>query len=287
MLWRRGILRCDLCRACAQGRCPAVFVVWHRARTLWRTTRVFRISLLRRSQRAARAARLPRSTAVVLASKFVVSLIELRQLPLFAGVDDRTLSDVVWRFQRRAYRPGEYIMHEGEQPPGLFFVLSGRVRLSCTAPDGREQVLAMVEGGEIFNAVPLFDGRPNPATARAMSPVQCLLLPRDELMHLIYHYPDLALALLRELAGQLRELVVLVEDLAFRSVRERLARQLLREAAEGTAELTHQELAERTGTVREIAGRALRQLAQEGLVRLERGRVIVLDREGLACLAEG
>ena len=111
--------------------------------------------------------------------------------------------------------------------------------------------------------------------------------PQDALLALIRKHPDLGLAALREMAGQLRELVVLVEDLAFRSVRERLARQLLREAAEGTAVLTHQELAERTATVREIAGRALRQLAQEGLVRLERGRVIVLDRAGLARIVEG
>jgi CRP/FNR family transcriptional regulator len=89
------------------------------------------------------------------------------------------------------------------------------------------------------------------------------------------------------MAGQLRSLAVLVEDLAFRSVRERLARELLREAREGAAELTHQELAERTGTVREIAGRALRQLAQEGLVRLERGRIVVLDPDGLARVGNG
>jgi CRP/FNR family transcriptional regulator len=114
------------------------------------------------------------------------------------------------------------------------------------------------------------------------------LLPREALIALIRRYPDLALVLLGQMAGTLRSLVVLVEDLAFRSVRERLARQLLHEAenSPGIAELTHQELAERTGTVREIAGRALRQLAQEGLVRLERGRVFVLDREGLARIVE-
>lgn len=207
---------------------------------------------------------------------------ELRDIPFFAALDDRALADIARQVQRCAYRPGDHIMFEGEEPPGLFFVRRGRVRLSRTAADGREQVLAMIGPGENFNAVPLFDGRPNPATARAMSPVHCLLLPRDALLALLRKHPDLALAALRELAGQLRDLVVLVEDLAFRSVRERLARQLLHEAGEGTAELTHQELAERTGTVREIAGRALRQLAQEGLVRLERGRVIVLDRGGLA-----
>ncbi len=197
------------------------------------------------------------------------------------------MADVARKVQRCQFRPGEHIMYEGEQPPGLFFVRRGRVRLSRNAPDGREQVLAMVGAGENFDAVPLFDDRPNPSTARAMSPVHCLLLPRDDLLALIRKHPDLALAALREMAGQLRDLVVLVEDLAFRSVRERLARQLLHEAGEGAAVLTHQELAERTGTVREIAGRALRQLAQEGLVRLERGRVIVLDHAGLAQIVGG
>jgi CRP/FNR family transcriptional regulator len=217
----------------------------------------------------------------------VITSDDLRDIPFFAMLDERTLADIARQVRACHYRPGEHIMFEGEQPPGLFFVRRGRVRLSRTANDGREQVLAMVGSGENFNAVPLFDDNPNPATARAMSPVDCLLLPRNALLALIGRHPDLALAALREMAGQLRELVVLVEDLAFRSVRERMARQLLREAAEGTAELTHQELAERTGTVREIAGRALRQLAQEGLVRLERGRVIVLDRAGLARIAEG
>jgi CRP/FNR family transcriptional regulator len=211
----------------------------------------------------------------------------LRQFPFFATLDDETIADVARRMRVCDYRPGEHITLEGEQPPGLFFVLRGRVRLSRTAPDGREQVLAMVGSGENFNAVPLFDDHPNPATARAMSPVRCLLLPRAALLSLMRQHPDLGFAALREMAEQLRDLVVLVEDLAFRSVRERMARQLLYEAREGFAELTQQELAERTGTVREIAGRALRQLAQEGIVRLERGRVIVLDHAGLARIVGG
>jgi CRP/FNR family cyclic AMP-dependent transcriptional regulator len=61
---------------------------------------------------------------------------------------------------------------------------------------------------------------------------------------------------------------------------------LLAEAAEGSADLTQQELAERAGTVREIAGRALRRMAEEGLVQLARGRVIVLDSTGLARVIE-
>lgn len=211
---------------------------------------------------------------------------ELRTIPLFARLDKQTLTETVHRVRRCTFRPGQYIVFEDEQPPGLFFVLRGRVRLSCTAPDGREQVLAMVGPGENFNTVSIFDGQPNLATARAMSPVECLLIVQQDLFALLQAHPDLALAMLSIMASQLRELVGLVEDLSFRSVRARLARQLLIEAAGGMAELTHQELAERTGTVREIAGRALRRLAQEGLVRLERGRVIVLDAAGLQQVVE-
>jgi CRP/FNR family transcriptional regulator, cyclic AMP receptor protein len=216
----------------------------------------------------------------------MISTDDLKSIPLFACLDERTLADTARRLQAGSFRPGQQIMLEGEQAPGLFFVLRGRVRLSCTHPDGREQVLDMVGPGEYFDPVPIFDGEPNPTTARAMSPVECLLLRRDDLLALIRTHPDLALAALSSMAGRLRELVSLVEDLAFRSVRARLARQLLIEAAEGTVEITHQELAERAGTVREIAGRALRRLAEEGLVKLARGRVIVLDSAGLARVVE-
>lgn len=211
---------------------------------------------------------------------------DLRSIPLFSSLDEATLADTAQRAQICHYRPGQHIIHEDQPAHAIFFVLRGRVRLSRTAPDGREQVLAMVGPGAYFNAVPIFDRGPSPATARAMSQVTCVLLSRDDLLALIRKHPDLALAALADLAGQLRELVTLVEDLAFRSVRARLARLLLAEATSGTAEVTQQELAERTGTVREIAGRALRRMAEERLVKLERGRVIVLDRARLAQVAE-
>ncbi len=211
---------------------------------------------------------------------------ELRHIPFFAELDTATLANVRQRVRRCSFRPGQHIMTEGEQPDGLYFVLNGRVRLSCTASDGREQVLEMVGPGQTFNAVPIFDHQPNHTTAIAKSPVECLRLPQRDLFDLIRQHPDLALAALNEMAVRLRELTALVEDLAFRSVRERLARQLLAEATEGTAELTHQELAERTGTVREIAGRALRRFAEQRLIRLARGRIMVLDPEGLARIVQ-
>lgn len=205
----------------------------------------------------------------------------LRRVPLFATLDDRTLRDVAQQMRRYSFRAGQRIMDTGEQSPGLFIVLQGRVRLSTMSSNGREQVLDMINPGGLFDLVPLFDNQPNQTSARAMSQVDVLLLPRAELLELLRAHPDLALAALHEMALHLRDLTTLVEDLAFRSVRARLARHLLAEAATGSAELTHQELAERAGTVREMVGRVLRRMADEGLIELARGRVIVLDQQGL------
>ncbi|CAA9256516.1 MAG: hypothetical protein AVDCRST_MAG26-2130 [uncultured Chloroflexia bacterium] len=207
-------------------------------------------------------------------------------VPLFRDLPAGARAALGAALQDRRYRPGQYLVHQDSAPEGLFFISEGRVRLARIGPDGREQVLQMVGPGELFNAEPLFDGGATPASARAMSPVRALLLPAAVLVALIGSHPSIALLLLRELSARQRELVVLLEDLRFRSVRARLARVLLNEARDGAAAITQQELAERAGTVREIVGRTLRDMQQEGLVRLLRGQVSVLDLEGLREVAE-
>jgi len=207
-------------------------------------------------------------------------------VPLFRDLPAGACAALGAALQDRRYRPGQYLVHQDTAPEGLFFISEGRVRLARIGPDGREQVLQMVGPGELFNAEPLFDGGATPASARAMSPVRALLLPAAVLVALIGSHPSIALLLLRELSARQRELVVLLEDLRFRSVRARLARVLLNEARDGAAAITQQELAERAGTVREIVGRTLRDMQQEGLVRLLRGQVSVLDLEGLREVAE-
>jgi CRP/FNR family transcriptional regulator len=210
----------------------------------------------------------------------------LASIPLFCGLPAGARAALANVLQDRRYRPGQYLIHQDSAPEGLFIVCEGRVRLARIGPDGREQVLQMVGAGQLFNAEPLFDGGPTPANARAMSPVRALLLPAAVLVALIGSHPSIALLLLRELSMRQRELVILLEDLHFRSVRARLARVLLREAQDGAAAITQQELAERAGTVREIVGRTLRDMQQEGLVRLLRGQVTVLDLPRLSEVAE-
>jgi CRP/FNR family transcriptional regulator len=93
-----------------------------------------------------------------------------------------------------------------------------------------------------------------------------------------------ALAITRTFAGRLREALALVEDLAFRDVTSRLAKILL-EGQDSAPRLTQELLAAMAGSRREVIGRALKALSQDGAVKLERGRIHVRDRQALEHLA--
>jgi len=98
-----------------------------------------------------------------------------------------------------------------------------------------------------------------------------------------------ALNVIRVLAAQVRNLVSLVEDLSFRHVIGRVARILLDHAGDGTMplpRLTQQEMAGMAGTAREVVGRSLKALEEEGAIRLDRHRIVITDKEALREIME-
>lgn len=215
-------------------------------------------------------------------------------MPLFAGLDAAELAHVAAAARERGFDRGDIIILEGEHGGGLCFVRSGLVKVFKTSPDGREQVLRLIQAGETFNDVPALDGGPNPASAAALQPTTIYLLGRDQLMTLIRERPAVAEAAVPALATALRHLVSVVEDLSFRHVTARVAKILLEQerlhdaaGAAGDADvsdthhLTQQEMAAMAGTAREMVGRALKQMEGTGAIEMRHGRAIVLDRERL------
>jgi CRP-like cAMP-binding protein len=160
------------------------------------------------------------------------------------------------------------------------------VKISRVGTGGREQVLYVIARCGHFNTIPMFDNGPCPANAEALTSVQLFVLPRDALQRTVEEHPSLALALLREFTGRVRHLVNLVDELALHTVQGRVAGLLLEQAqaAERGAEvtpLTQADMAMRIGTVREMVGRTLKTFESLGLIRMERGAITVVDREGL------
>ena len=221
----------------------------------------------------------------------------LRRISLFNGFSDGALARVADAAIRRTYTPGEIIIIEGDPCQAAYFVAEGQVRVYRLSPGGREQVLVQLGPGQAFNTVPPFQPRGiNHANVEALTPVTLYAIPCDDLHRLVGECPEMALALLRDFAGRLDHLANLVEDLSLRTVRGRLARFLLEHAStdlSGTAEAgtvtqhwTQEEIAVHLGTVRDMVGRTLRAFADAGLVRMDRQRLVLLDREGLEAEAQ-
>ena len=126
-----------------------------------------------------------------------------------------------------------------------------------------------------------------PASAVAVGEVELICISARDLRRACRD-PDLALALLGDFADKLVHLTELAYDLSLRSVRGRLAQFLLSEMQPSTEAVrwTHQEIAARIGSVREVVSRTLRSFVREGLIQVDRHRIIVVDRRALAREAE-
>ncbi len=221
----------------------------------------------------------------------------LRRISLFAGLSDDALARVADAARARTYAHGETIIFEGDPCEMACFVAEGQVRVYRLSRGGREQVLARLGPGQAFNMVPPFQPRGvNHATVEALTPVTLYAIPADDLRRLVGECPELALALLQDFADRLDHLTILVEDLSLRTVRGRLARFLLEHASTelggtvGEGEVarrwTQDEIAAHLGTVRDTVGRTLRAFVDAGLVRMDRQRIVLLDREGLEAEAQ-
>ncbi len=201
--------------------------------------------------------------------------------PYFKSLDDAAVERFSRNLIERAFEKDEVVFLEGEPSQGLYIVRAGSVKIYKLSPEGREQILSYTHAGGSFNEVAVFDGGPNPANVAAAEPTVLWIVPRAAIVDLIQHRPDVALAIIQNLGTRLRHLVGLVEDLSLRQVSARLAKLLLETASSKERGLTQQEMAARLGTVREMIGRSLRAMQAQGLIRVERGRVVIVDREGL------
>jgi CRP-like cAMP-binding protein len=191
-------------------------------------------------------------------------------------------------FEKTADR-AEMVLLEGEPAANLYFVASGVVKMFKTSAEGKEQILSIVRPGESFNDVPIFDGGSNPASARAMGPVLLYGIKKNDMEAILRNHPQIAMNVIKVLASRVRHLVSLVEDLSFKHVIGRVAKILLEhvggEMGRGPR-LTQQEMAAMAGTAREVVGRSLKALEEEGAIKLDRHRIIITDKEALKEIME-
>jgi CRP-like cAMP-binding protein len=218
-----------------------------------------------------------------------VQLEFLKRISYFSGLSLADLESIKKLVSERTADRAETVVLEGEAAANLYFVASGAVRVFKTSAEGKEQILSIVRPGESFNDVPIFDGGPNPASALTMGPVLLYGIKRNDMEAILRNHPQIALNVTKVLAKRVRQLVSLVEDLSFRHVINRVAKILFENIRGETGHgprLTQQEMAAMAGTAREVVGRSLKTLEEEGVIKLDRHRIIITDKEALQKIME-
>jgi CRP/FNR family transcriptional regulator len=217
-----------------------------------------------------------------------VNLESLKSLPYFSGLSESVLASVSKHvFEKKAER-GEILIFEGEPAEALYFVITGVVKVFKTSADGKEQIFRIIRPGDSFNDVPVLTGGVNLASASAMSAVVLHGIKKKDLETVSREYPQVALNVIKVLSLRVEELISLVEDFSFRHVSGRVAKILLEYTGNGEGEkprLTQQEMAAMIGTAREMVGRSLKNLEEEGAIRMERSRIIITNQKTLRDIA--
>ena len=205
---------------------------------------------------------------------------------MFAAFSESELQALAQRAVERRFAPEEILFWEGEECAGIFLIVQGSVKIFKTSPGGREMMLALEAAPSTVAELPLFDGGPYPASVRAVEAVVALFINKNDFQQVCRQYPDVALKLLAVVGRRLRHLVGVVESMTFGSVTQRLARLLLDAAKQAGTDvfdlpLTHQELASRLGTVREVVSRNLARFRAEGVIQIQGRQLRIRNRAEL------
>ena len=207
----------------------------------------------------------------------------LKQVPLFAGLADEDIGELMSVAKRRTFRSGEVIFHREDPGQVLHVIKEGKVKISLISPDGQEISLVVFGKGECFGEFALLDGLPRSADAVAMEKVECYTLQRSDFHKAIMKNPKIAIQVMEVLSKRLRSTDQMIEDLIFLDVYGRVAKKLLELAdTHGTkvengiridVRLTQQELASMVGSSRESVNKVMGYFTDKNFISTDKHKI--------------
>ncbi|MGE0453865.1 MAG: Crp/Fnr family transcriptional regulator [Vicinamibacteria bacterium] len=209
----------------------------------------------------------------------------LRTVPIFTDLGEAEIESLARLTTRRRLPKDGVVFFENEAGDSLFVIVEGRVKVTILGDDGREIILSVLGPGDFFGEMALLDHEPRSATAIAADETELLCLLRADFDGAVAENRTILPALLKVLTARLRHANHQISTLALLDVYGRVARVLVDMARDEGRRLkdghiafrrpTHQEIANRIGTTRETVTRMLRDLQQQGLVRVEPKEIVV------------
>jgi CRP/FNR family transcriptional regulator, cyclic AMP receptor protein len=215
----------------------------------------------------------------------------LRRAPLFEALSEQDASALRSGISTVHLNRGERLFSEGDTGDKLYIILSGKIKLTKAAPDGRENLLSVHGPGEMFGELSLFDPIPRTSSATAVTNAELAGVAHEDLRSWLTTRPEVAMHLLQALAKRLRRINEVKADLVFTDVPGRVAKALLDLAErfgvqtpagiQVNHDLTQEELAQLVGASRETVNKALADFAARGWLQLAAKSVLLTDVDRL------
>ena len=215
----------------------------------------------------------------------------LKNVSFFAALSEPELDSLARCLVRRTFARGVIIFHKDSPGRTLYIIESGKVRIFVLSESGREISVNIYGPGDVFGELALLDGLPRSAGAMVVEKTTVLTLHRDDFLWHLGKYPRMARSIIEILSARIRYTTVYAESLAFLDVYGRVAEKLLElcdrygvERADGIEidlHLTQSELASWVAATREHVNRVLGAFRDQGLIKIEGQRIVVLDRPKL------
>ncbi len=221
------------------------------------------------------------------------SVVNLRKIDFLAGLPQAEAEELSMVSEYRHYPDGSPVFNQGEMIPGVFVVVQGALKVFRTDGRGKVQVLDILQPGTCVGEVQVFDGGPIASGAEAHGDLECWLIPATVLRRMVHRNVHVAEVVIQHFAGKVRHLIQLVETLSLHSVPERVAQLVLDYQARNPSrhlvefQETQEDLAQCIGASREAFSRALRLLADLGLIQSTFPVVRILDTTKLQRYARG
>ena len=192
----------------------------------------------------------------------------LQDVQLLDELTDDEMARVAASAETHRYLRGDVVFGEGDEPDCLCVVASGRIAIAKRSIDGRESMVALMERGDVFGEMGLFDGLGRSAEARALEPSELVILPYAPLKAVYESRPTLLWGVVRLLAGRLRNTDAALADSVFLDVTGRTAKRLL-------------ELAGMVGASRERVNKAIASFVRLRWIEQQDRRYRITNREEL------
>ncbi|WP_174733956.1 Crp/Fnr family transcriptional regulator [Mesobacillus harenae] len=211
----------------------------------------------------------------------------LSNVPLFRELTEDELTPIIKIAQNRYYKQKMYVFMQGDSLDRVFFIHSGKVKIYKSDYSGKEQIVSVLEAGEMFPHAGFFRKGHYPAHAVIMEDAKIIMIPIAKFEEILIAYPELSIKLFRVLGEKIVDLQKRLEEQMLHNTYEQIIMLLLRlsktngqkvnESYKLTTHFTNKELANMIGTSRETVSRTINYLKKKNCITTDTNGMYLLD----------